>query len=85
MAGSPDKKPLTKRLVIGMSGASGAAYGIRLLEACRELGIESHLVMTGPAEMTIGYETSLNPKAVAAKDHTEPRGKPQLIEQQTGK
>ena len=55
-----------ERLVIGMSGASGAAYGIRLLEACRELGIESHLVMTGPAEMTIGYETALKPKAVAA-------------------
>jgi len=62
-----DKKSLPERLVIGMSGASGAAYGIRLLEACRELGIESHLVMTGPAEMTIGYETNLKPRAVAAK------------------
>ena len=60
-------KTQAERLVIGMSGASGAAYGIRLLEACRELGVESHLVMTGPAEMTIGYETALKPKAVAAK------------------
>ncbi len=60
-------KAQAERLVIGMSGASGAAYGIRLLEACRELGLESHLVMTGPAEMTIGYETTLKPKAVAAK------------------
>jgi 4-hydroxy-3-polyprenylbenzoate decarboxylase len=60
-------KTQAERLVIGMSGASGAAYGIRLLEACRELGLESHLVMTGPAEMTIGYETTLKPKAVAAK------------------
>ena len=72
MAGSQGKKEMPgkgvrQRLVIGMSGASGAAYGIRLLEACRELGIESHLVMTGPAEMTIGYETALKPKAVAAK------------------
>ena len=59
-----------ERLVIGMSGASGAAYGIRLLEACRALGIESHLVMTKPAEMTIAYETKLTPKQVAAKaDH----------------
>src|ERR1700754_4714500 len=67
MAGLGHKKAPQKRLVIGMSGASGAAYGIRLLEACRDLGIESHLVMTGPAEMTIGYETALKPKAVAAK------------------
>ena len=57
----------TERLVIGLSGASGVAYGIRLLEACSELGIESHLVMTKPAEMTIGYETKLSPKQVAAK------------------
>ena len=55
------------RLVIGLSGASGVAYGIRMLEACRELGIESHLVMTKPAEMTIGYETELSPRQVAAK------------------
>lgn len=57
----------TERLVIGLSGASGVAYGIRLLEACSDLGIESHLVMTKPAEMTIGYETKLSPKQVAAK------------------
>jgi 4-hydroxy-3-polyprenylbenzoate decarboxylase len=56
-----------ERLVIGLSGASGVAYGIRLLEACAELRIESHLVMTKPAEMTIGYETKLSPKQVAAK------------------
>jgi flavin prenyltransferase len=56
-----------ERLIVGLSGASGVAYGIRLLEACRDLGVESHLVMTKPAEMTIGYETSLKPKQVAAK------------------
>src|SRR6185503_8680651 len=55
------------RLVIGLTGASGVAYGIRALEACADLGIESHLVMTKPAEMTIGYETRLSPKEVAAK------------------
>jgi 4-hydroxy-3-polyprenylbenzoate decarboxylase len=60
-------KSEVERLVIGLSGASGVAYGIRLLEAVRELGIESHLVMTKPAEMTIGYETKLSPKQVAAK------------------
>ena len=55
------------RLIVGISGASGVVYGIRLLEALRELGIESHLVMTKAAEMTIGLETSLKPKQVAAK------------------
>jgi 4-hydroxy-3-polyprenylbenzoate decarboxylase len=41
-----------------------------LLEALRDLGLESHLVMTKPAGMTIGYETKLTPKQVAAKaDH----------------
>src|ERR1700744_1628708 len=62
-----DPKSKAERLVIGLSGASGVAYGIRALEALRELGIESHLVMTKPAEMTIGYETRLSPKQVAAK------------------
>lgn len=58
------------RIVIGISGASGVAYGIRLLEAVREVGAESHLVITKAGEMTIGYETRFAPKAVAAKaDH----------------
>ena len=56
-----------KRLVVGISGASGVAYGIRLLEALRDLEIESHLVMSKAAEMTVGYETALKPKQVAAK------------------
>ena len=67
MAGTGTLKSKAERLVIGLSGASGVAYGIRVLEALRELGIESHLVMTKPAEMTIGYETRLSPKQVAAK------------------
>jgi len=57
----------TRRLVVGISGASGAAFGIRLLEACAELEIESHLVMSKPGEMTIGYETKFTQKQVAAK------------------
>jgi 4-hydroxy-3-polyprenylbenzoate decarboxylase len=55
------------RLVVGLSGASGVAYGIRLLEALAELKVESHLVMSKAAEMTIGYETALTPRDVAAK------------------
>src|ERR1700722_6567178 len=64
------EKSTPEKLVIGLSGASGVAYGIRLLEALKELRIESHLVMTKPAQLTIGYETALTPKQVAAKaDH----------------
>lgn len=55
------------RLIVGISGASGVAYGIRLLEAISELGLESHLVMSKAGEMTIGYETKLTPKDVSAK------------------
>src|ERR1041385_8267255 len=69
MAGTPEN-PRKQRVVVGISGASGVAYGIRLLEALKEVGAESHLVITKPGEMTIGYETRFAPKAVAAKaDH----------------
>jgi 4-hydroxy-3-polyprenylbenzoate decarboxylase len=67
MAGKNVEKSRPERLVIGISGASGVAFGIRLLEAVYGLGVESHLVMTKPGEMTIGYETKLTPKQVAAK------------------
>src|SRR5215469_9409583 len=67
MSGVGNPRSKSERLVIGLSGASGVAYGIRAVEALAELGIESHLVMTKPAEMTIGYETKLSPRQVAAK------------------
>lgn len=63
-------RPGQDRVVVGISGATGVVYGIRLLEAIRELGLKSHLVITKPGEMTIGYESELTPKQVAAKaDH----------------
>jgi len=46
MAEQPRKKAAKSRLVVGLSGASGITYGIRLLEALGELGVESHLVMS---------------------------------------
>lgn len=57
----------TDRLVIGISGASGVIYGIRLLDACRDLGIETHLVISKPAQLTIELETQFSLKAVTAK------------------
>jgi 4-hydroxy-3-polyprenylbenzoate decarboxylase len=55
------------RLVVGISGASGVIYGIRLLEAVKELGIESHLIVSKAAQMTIGLETKFSLKSVIAK------------------
>jgi flavin prenyltransferase len=46
-----------RRLVIGISGASGVVYGVRLLEVLRETEIETHLVVSKSAEMTLAYET----------------------------
>ncbi len=66
MAKQGAEKPNKSRLIVGISGASGVAYGIRLLEALKELSVESHLVISKPGEMTIGYETALSPRAVAA-------------------
>lgn len=48
-----------KRLIVGISGASGTAYGIRLLEALRRSQVETHLVMSRSAEVTLAYETDL--------------------------
>ena len=45
------------RLVVGISGASGAIYGIRALQVLRELGVETHLVVTDAALETIRLET----------------------------
>jgi 4-hydroxy-3-polyprenylbenzoate decarboxylase len=54
------------RLIVGISGASGVVYGIRMLEALLGLPVESHLVMSKSAEMTIAYETDLKPADVKA-------------------
>lgn len=45
------------RLVVAISGASGAVYGVRALEALKELGVETHLVLTEAALQTIRLET----------------------------
>lgn len=53
------------RLIVGISGASGVIYGIRLLEVLHgHREVETHLVMTKPAERTIVEETSWEPGAV---------------------
>ena len=55
-----------RRLVVGISGASGTIYGIRMLELLRGTDIETHLVMSKSAELTLAYETDYKPKDVRA-------------------
>ena len=54
------------RLIVGISGASGAIYGVRMLQALRELPVETHLVISKAAELTIAYETDWKVAAVKA-------------------
>ena len=53
------------RLVVGISGASGAILGVRLLLALRSLEIETHLVITSAARLTIPRETDWTVEAIA--------------------
>jgi flavin prenyltransferase len=55
------------RLIVGISGASGVIYGARLLELLRPLPVETHLVMTRTAEVTLALETDLKPAVVRSR------------------
>ena len=55
-----------QRLIVGISGASGVIYGVRILELLRDKDIETHLVMSKSAELTLAYETDYKPKDVKA-------------------
>ena len=58
------------RLVVGISGATGAAYGLRLLDRCRELGVETHLIATPSGVLNVHHELGLDRKALEARaDH----------------
>ena len=46
-----------QRMIVGITGASGTIYGVRVLEALRALGIESHLVVSKAADQTRALET----------------------------
>jgi 4-hydroxy-3-polyprenylbenzoate decarboxylase len=58
--------PEQRRLIVGISGASGVIYGVRMLELLRDTDVETHLVMSKSAELTLSYETSFKPKDVKA-------------------
>ena len=52
------------RLIVGISGASGVVYGVRLLQALKKLPVETHLVMTRTAEITLAHETDIKVAAL---------------------
>ena len=56
-----------KRLIVGISGATGIIYGVRLLEELRAAGVEPHLVTSRAGEMTRSYETAYTAKELRAK------------------
>ena len=56
----------TKRLIVGISGASGIIYGVRVLESLRGGEVETHLVMSRSAEVTLAYEMRLKVAEVHA-------------------
>jgi 4-hydroxy-3-polyprenylbenzoate decarboxylase len=61
-------------IIVGISGASGVIYGIRMLEVLRELGIDTHLVLSRSGEITIAHETDrkiADVKALATEVHPQ--------------
>mgnify|MGYP000346574969 CR=1 FL=1 len=56
----------TPRLIIGITGASGAVYGVRLLERARALGVETHLVATPAGILNVHHELGLDRNALEA-------------------
>ena len=55
------------RLVVGLSGASGAIYGVRLLDRARALGVETHLVASPAGVLNAHHELGLDRKALEAR------------------
>lgn len=54
-----------KRIIVGISGASGIIYGVRLLEVLKQMdGVETHLILTHGARLTLSHETDFNSKDI---------------------
>ena len=63
------------RLVVGISGASGAVYGVRLLDRARLLGVETHLVASPAGVLNVHHELGLDRKSLEARaDHAHAPG-----------
>lgn len=53
-----------KKMIVAITGASGTIYGIRLLEALSSIGVETHLIMSDSAKITMAMETTFTPSYV---------------------
>ena len=58
-------EPSMKKIIVGITGATGAIYGIRLLQLLRDAGVETHLAISKWGRRTIEYETESSPTDVA--------------------
>jgi 4-hydroxy-3-polyprenylbenzoate decarboxylase len=54
-----------RRLIVGITGASGAVYGVRLLQRARELGVSTHLVATSAGLLNVHHELGLDRSALS--------------------
>ena len=57
-------EPVQKKMIVAITGASGTIYGIRLLEALTRIGVETHLIMSDSAKITMAMETTFTPSYV---------------------
>lgn len=57
---------MAQRIIVGISGASGIVYGVRALELLRDCGVETHLVITKSAELTLHHELDMSLDALKA-------------------
>ncbi len=63
-------EPRPSRVIVALTGASGAVLGVRALERLRTLGVETHLVLSAAARITIAQETDRKVSDVLALAHT---------------
>jgi 4-hydroxy-3-polyprenylbenzoate decarboxylase len=57
---------MAKRIVIGISGASGVIYGVRMLELLKDTDFETHLIISGSGRLNIEIETRYKPQDIEA-------------------
>ena len=59
-----------KRIIVGISGASGTIYGVRLLEVLSRINdVETHLILSSGARVTMEHETSMTPSSIEELAH----------------
>ncbi|MDP2005169.1 MAG: UbiX family flavin prenyltransferase [Rubrivivax sp.] len=65
----PPVAPTPRRLIVAITGASGAIYGVRALEVLRTIGVQTHLILTASGARTLTEETDYSVAEVRALAH----------------